>query len=265
MIPRSPLMAVCALFAALAAHAALLVETEPLVAETEGGGSTASAALGNSFADFTQGTLQPVAAEQSTVQPSDPVQPIATPPAAPTIAPVSAPPVAAPTPVAMPHQAQPAPPEQSAALVEPPSEQAPEATKRPPQRPVPAKPTPRGNSALNAKAGTETGAEENRAKSAPSTQPATASGAGNAAASNYPGLVMRQISRQRKPRTSIKGVAQVSFAIDASGGLSSVRIAQSSGSPELDDLALRQIRQAAPFPPPPSGARRQYTIAIKGR
>lgn len=264
MIPRSPLMAVCALFTALAAHAALLVETEPPAVEIEGGGSTAPAALGSSFADLAQGTLQPVAAEQSTVQASPPVQPTVTPLAPPTVTPVSAPPVAALTPT-VPQATKPAPPEQTAALVETPSEQAPEATKRPPQRPEPVKPAPRGNSAQNAKAGTETGAEENRAKSAPSTQTAAASGAGNAAASNYPGLVMRQISRQRKPRTSIKGVAQVSFAIDASGGLSSVRVAQSSGSAELDDLALRQIRQAAPFPPPPSGARRQYTIAIKGR
>lgn len=264
MIPRSPLMAVCALFAALAAHAALLVETEPSVVETEGGGSTAPAALGNSFADFTQGTLQPVAAEQSAVQASTPVQPTVTPPAPAAVSPVSAPPVATLTPT-VPQPTKPAPPEQTAALVETSSEQAPEATKRPPQRPEPAKPAPRGNSAQNAKAGTETGAEENHAKSAPSAQPAAASGAGNAAVSNYPGLVTRQIFRQRKTRTSIKGVAQVSFVLDASGALASVRIAQSSGSAELDALAVRQIRQAAPFPPPPSGARRQYTIAIKGR
>ncbi|WP_420003846.1 TonB family protein [Arenibacterium sp. LLYu02] len=265
MIPRSPLMAVCALFAALAAHAALLVEVEPPAVEIEGGGSTAPAALGSSFADLALGTLQPVAAEQSTVQPSPSVQPRVTPPVPAAVSPVSAPPVAALTP-SVPQPTKPAPPEQTAALAETPSEQAPETSKRPSQRPEPAKPAPRGNSAQNAKAGTETGAEENRAKSAPSAQAAAAaSGAGNAAVSNYPGLVMRQISRQRKPRTSIKGVAQVSFAIDANGGLASVRIAQSSGSAELDDLALRQIRQAAPFPPPPSGARRQYTIAIKGR
>ncbi len=256
MIPRSPLMAVCALFAALAAHAALLVEVEPPAVEIEGGGSTAPAALGSSFADLAQGTLQPVATEQSAVPPSPPVQPPATPPAPATAATL--------TPV-VPQPTKPAPPEQTAALVETPSEQAPEASKRPPQRPEPVKPAPRGNGARNATAGTETSAEKQRAKSAPSTHTATTSGAGNAAASNYPGLVTRQIFRQRKTRTSIKGVAQVSFVLDASGALASVRIAQSSGSAELDALAVRQIRQAAPFPPPPSGARRQDTIAIKGR
>ena len=76
---------------------------------------------------------------------------------------------------------------------------------------------------------------------------------------------MRKISRVRKPRTSVKGVAHVSFVIGGGGQLASLRIRKSSGSSELDQLALQQIRKAAPFPPPPAGARTQFSIAIKGR
>jgi protein TonB len=49
------------------------------------------------------------------------------------------------------------------------------------------------------------------------------------------------------------GVVKVAFAIDEGGGLISVRIAASSGSPVLDEAAIDLIRRAAPFPPPPRG------------
>jgi len=141
-----------------------------------------------------------------------------------------------------------------------------EATK-PPEKPSvkPATAAPRGNSATNARAGTESGAEDQRAARASSARAGKSTDAGNAAASNYPGQVMRKISRQRKPRTSARGVAHIAFAIGAGGQLATVRVAKSSGSAELDRLAVQQIRRAGPFPPPPAGARTRFTIAIKGR
>jgi periplasmic protein TonB len=57
----------------------------------------------------------------------------------------------------------------------------------------------------------------------------------------------------------------IAFTISASGGLGGVSVARSSGSAALDQAALTLIRKAAPFPKPPAGARRQYTIKIKGR
>lgn len=88
---------------------------------------------------------------------------------------------------------------------------------------------------------------------------------GNAAVSNYPGQVMRRISRVSKPRVSSKGTAIVSFSISQGGGLASLSIARSSGSSALDKAALGVIRKSAPFPRPPAGALRQYSIRVKGR
>lgn len=93
----------------------------------------------------------------------------------------------------------------------------------------------------------------------------TARRAGNAAVSNYPGQVMRKISRMRRPRVNSRGSATVAFSVSGNGGLGSVRIASSSGSAALDKAALELVRRAAPFPPPPSGALRNFSVRIKGR
>jgi protein TonB len=57
----------------------------------------------------------------------------------------------------------------------------------------------------------------------------------------------------------------VAFSVSASGGLAGVSIARSSGSAALDAAALRMVQRAAPFPPPPKGAQRSFSISIKGR
>lgn len=131
-----------------------------------------------------------------------------------------------------------------------------------------AKPTPRakpapGNSERNAQAGEATGQREAVARQSGTAGRQQA--AGNAAASNYPGLVMRKLSRAGKPRVNARGTAVVAFSIAANGGLSSVSLARSSGSAALDQAALRLVRGAGPFPKPPAGARRSFSIQIKGR
>ena len=87
---------------------------------------------------------------------------------------------------------------------------------------------------------------------------------GNAAASNYPGMVMRHLSRVPRTRVNSSGTAVVRFRISGNGGLGGVSVASGSGSARLDRAALRVVRRAAPFPPPPSGAQRSFSIAIKG-
>jgi periplasmic protein TonB len=47
----------------------------------------------------------------------------------------------------------------------------------------------------------------------------------------------------------------VAFEVDGSGDLVGVAIQQSSGYPQVDAAAVHAIERAAPFPPPPSGAR----------
>lgn len=121
-----------------------------------------------------------------------------------------------------------------------------------------------GNSQQNAVAGSETGSNQATA-TRQSSNTGQSAAAGNAAVSNYPGQVMRRISRVPRPRVGSRGTAVVSFTIAASGGLSGLSIARSSGNAQLDQAALRMIRRAAPFPRPPAGARRSYQISIQGR
>ncbi len=88
---------------------------------------------------------------------------------------------------------------------------------------------------------------------------------GNAAASNYPGLVNRHLSRVRKPSMNRRGAALVSFSITDSGGLGSLSVRRSSGARAMDDAALSVIQRAAPFPRPPTGAQRSFSIQIEFR
>ena len=304
MIPRSPLIAGLSVCVALAAHAAFLVDMGVASVEIEGGGSVAPAALGSSFADLAQGRASPVEAQtlpdtQQVTEPVPPTQTTSQPTAAPTspaqdvtavtpvpeaVAPVEPPALSAPastsvSPTNAVSVVASVPVTKVAAV--PQSDLAPDSGPRPPERPTPppveatkqpekpavkpATAAPRGNSATNARAGTESGTEDQRAARASSARAGKSTDAGNAAASNYPGQVMRKISRQRKPRTSARGVAHIAFTIGAGGQLTTVRLAKSSGSAELDQLAVQQIRRAGPFPPPPAGARTRFTIAIKGR
>lgn len=123
----------------------------------------------------------------------------------------------------------------------------------------------RGNAQRNNTQGAQNGTRT-QAKTAKqgTTQKASAQ-AGNAAVSNYPGQVMRRISRVPKPRINSRGTTVVAFSISSGGGLAGVAVARSSGSAALDQAAVRVIRKAAPFPKPPRGARRQFSIRIKGR
>lgn len=129
-------------------------------------------------------------------------------------------------------------------------------------RPTP-QPQPRGNADQTTTTGNATGAQQRSTTATTGT--GTTSQAGNAAISNYPGQVMRRISRVSRPRVGNTGTAVIAFSIGSNGGLASLSVARSSGSARLDQAALTVIRRAAPFPVPPPGARRNFTIQIKGR
>ncbi|MDE4133133.1 TonB family protein [Phaeobacter sp. QD34_3] len=213
--------------------------------------------------------------ETAAVPPPEPVTPDAAAPVAETTTP-------------LPVQTAMTPPPQQA--VQEPVPQAPEVTvslkpvtrpSRPPEpikaqpKPDPVQPVervtkrqeppakPRGNSDVNA----TRGVAQATAKQ-PSGQSRSGGGTakvqGNAAASNYPGLVLRRIERAKR-RATVRGVATVSFRIAPNGGLAAVGLARSSGSGKLDQIAVAQVRRAAPFPPPPPGARTSFTVRIKGK
>ena len=87
---------------------------------------------------------------------------------------------------------------------------------------------------------------------------------GNADSSNYAGLVMRHLSQVRRPRASSPGTAHVAFTIGDEGEIKNIRIAKSSRSARFDRDALKVVRRAAPFPPPPHGVNRSFSIEIEG-
>jgi protein TonB len=52
----------------------------------------------------------------------------------------------------------------------------------------------------------------------------------------------------------MRGTVVVTFGVSRSGGLAFASISRSSGDQQLDRTVLSAVRNAAPFPMPPSGA-----------
>lgn len=132
------------------------------------------------------------------------------------------------------------------------------------KRAAAAKPKPpKGNAAKTAKAGSSSGLK--KAKATKQGSSGKARQAGNAAISNYPGRVMARISSVGRPSVRARGTAVIRFSVNSRGGLASAGVARSSGSSALDRAAINVIYNAAPFPRPPAGARRTFSINITGR
>ncbi|AFL53420.1 protein TonB [Sinorhizobium fredii] len=127
-----------------------------------------------------------------------------------------------------------------------------------------------GEQASSQVKGQADGAENAAASNAKGEKGATARQAGNAAVSNYPGKVRSKLNRAfRYPseakRQRLRGVAHVRFTVASGGGVASVSLAKSAGSPILDEAALDAVRRAAPFPAIPADAGRDswvFTIPL---
>jgi TonB family protein len=59
-----------------------------------------------------------------------------------------------------------------------------------------------------------------------------------------------------------KGVAVIGFVLDGFGRVASVSLLRSSGEPDLDAESAALVNRAAPFPPPPPGAKRTFAIEV---
>lgn len=303
MIPSSRLAAILSLLAATGVHAliALTPADSPEAVAIDGGAGATVAIQGNSFADMAQGVERPAPAPASEAPPPETAQALqpeetlqaersaAAPPVQPQEVARPAPETArrSPAPAAAPAETVPSPQAKTAvaSTAEPPRDVVsaqdvtpPEVSLRPVARPdrqktrqkirqnaKPAAPaTTKGNSTQSARAGSTTGQQAARATQSGASD-ASPDRAGNALAANYPGQVMRRVQRTRRQSVSVRGSARVAFTIAGNGQLARVALARSSGSDRLDQVALGQIRAAAPFPPPPAGARRSFTLEIKGK
>lgn len=287
MRTSASLMAGTALAASFGLHLAGFMMLPTPEIKIAGGATQQVVMLGNSFVDMSAGTISPPETTQTT-DPVDEAMPVKTPPVITTalavvvsqsnpVVPLLTTPIAATPAVIMqaPVKTTIEPPKTEAtiALVKPlktltaevPVEvqQAKPQTPRPvtrPTKPV-ATPPPKPQGAQAATRGLATGSTTGQAASS-SRQGSRSTAAGNAAVSNYPGQVMRKISRIRKQRAGARGKATVGFKISSSGAATSVRILRSSGSAKIDRIAIRHIQRASPFLRPPKGARRNFSVVF---
>jgi len=94
--------------------------------------------------------------------------------------------------------------------------------------------------------------------------------ASSAEAAGYQGEVLGRIAAQKRyPEAArehgAQGVAIVRFSIAASGQLAGASLSRSAGDPLLDAEALATVRRASPFPPPPAGAPRNFSVPLSYR
>jgi len=86
------------------------------------------------------------------------------------------------------------------------------------------------------------------------------------ALSNWKSQLYAQLERHKRAPSNERGIAQLAFSVDRSGGVHNARIAHSSGSSLLDRETLLLIERAQPLPPPPaeiSGARIAVVVPIR--
>lgn len=85
---------------------------------------------------------------------------------------------------------------------------------------------------------------------------------------NYNGIVAAHLARYKQYPAAARsagsqGVATVSFAIDGGGRVTSARLAGSSGNSAIDREVVAMARRASPFPVPPDGRGRNFTVPVR--
>ena len=113
----------------------------------------------------------------------------------------------------------------------------------------------RGNAEVNATPGQQTGDETGTASQSSAAQQTTARQVGQSEINDYKSRVAARVIRvaeRMRSRGSVGNVV-VGMQISANGNLAAATVSQSSGSPNADAIALDAIRRAAPFDPTPNG------------
>lgn len=72
-------------------------------------------------------------------------------------------------------------------------------------------------------------------------------------------------SRAKKPSTSGRSSAYITFNFDQKGNITSARMSRSSGNPAIDNLALDIVRKSSPIPTPPEGWNGSLTVPVEVR
>ena len=102
-------------------------------------------------------------------------------------------------------------------------------------------------------------------KAVNASAPATAgSGRAGGGSGGYMAQVRAQLSRHRRSLPGVLTTAhsEVAFSIDADGGVSDVKLIESSGIAALDQEATALVLRASPLPPPPDGKPRRLSVPV---
>jgi len=84
---------------------------------------------------------------------------------------------------------------------------------------------------------------------------------------NYPGRVRAHLGRfQQYPPSArsagTQGRGMVTFSLSGSGSVTSVSVVRSTGAGVLDQEAAAMVRRASPFPAPPDGQSKSFTVPV---
>ncbi|MBM2712001.1 TonB family protein [Mesorhizobium caraganae] len=155
--------------------------------------------------------------------------------------------------------------------VQPQSSEAPPAAEPPVDLPAAKPPVPSPRPSAPAGSGEVRGAADGEERDAPAvaSKGKKQGAAGNAMEARYSGEIQKKLARaNRRVSKAIQekasNNARVVFVVMADGSIGEVQLAESSGSDELDQFALKLVRQQAPFPPiPPETGRSSWVFRAR--
>ena len=151
------------------------------------------------------------------------------------------------------------------------SQEAPPTEEPPVDLPAVRPPVPSPRPSPPAGSGEARGAADGEERDAPmiASKGKEKAATGNAMESRYSGEIQKKLARaNRRVSKAIQekanNNARVVFVVMADGSIGDVQLAESSGSAELDQFALKLVRQQAPFPPiPPEIGRSSWVFRAR--
>jgi protein TonB len=139
-----------------------------------------------------------------------------------------------------------------------------------PSQPTTAAPTPEpAPERKRIDAPTAKKAMQQKQTAAPAPNAASGVGVGRSDTSaNYNGRIAAHLARHKQYPAAARaagsqGIATVSFSLDGGGRVTSVRLARGSGIASIDQEVVAMVRRASPFPPPPDGRGRNFTVPVR--
>lgn len=164
-------------------------------------------------------------------------------------------------------EAAPEPKPQEPMPAEPQVALSPEPQTRPAE--LPAETSERAPEPRRVAAPTEKKSSQKQRTAALPSNPASGVGRGRSDdMANYNGRVSAHLARHKRypadaQRSGTTGVASVSFSLDGGGRVTSVRLASGSGTASIDQEVVAMVRRASPFPAPPDGRGKSFTVPVR--